>query len=507
MIKVNLTSNAGFIWHQVNDCWIKGAICDLTGNAIDLNTVVSKLKNVQTAEDLKQIVINLRGIFLIVIWRDEKVFAVSDITRTFPLFYFLRDKNLQITDNIWTFSTSVRKCMSEEARSEFLCTGYTIGNKTVYDSISQIQAAEILEFNHYSCISIEYWNYLGTSILDNEPQLLQKKALTLIEKSMQRLINSLDGKTALVPLSGGYDSRLILASLKKLRYKKVQCYTYGDPKSKDAKIAKEIAIKLGYPICFVSLTPQFIKTEFELNLLKKYMKFAFNGVSVPHLQDFLVVKYLNKKNLIPADSVFIPGHSGDIFAGTHIVGVGENCIRKDVENAIIKKHFWLSKHSRRWTVNYNNSAPPFSNMENWSWKERQSKFIVNSIRTYEFFGYESRIPLWDIDIASFYKNVPLRYKNRRVKKTYSVETNLYDSTCHIIFEQVGLKPIKRNQDALAVRALRRILSIAFNVDGVNNIDQIARCFKKEERIDFSSHRFNGCIAELQLYYLDQGQVL
>ena len=324
----------------------------------------------------------------------------------------------------------------------------------------------------------------------------------MIEGSTKRLVNSLKKKTALVPLSGGYDSRLILACLKNHGYKNVQCFTYGDPKGKDLKIAKKIAKSLGYHIHTISLNTKFIKKEFNIDFLKKYMRYAFNGVSVPHLQDFLAVKYLHDNKLIPNDSVFIPGHSGDLFAGTHIMYLNESSSKKDAISAIIKKHFWLSDHDKDWSINYNNKASPSSNMENWSWKERQAKFIVNSIRTYEYFGYESRIPLWDLDLASFFRNIPLEFKNRRNKKTYSIQSNLYDSVCQTIFIKAGLKFIDRGQDLFLTRVLRRISSLIFGVDGVNNLNFLVKLFYKNEKIKFKSLRPNGCFAELQLFYID-----
>ena len=47
-------------------------------------------------------------------------------------------------------------------------------------------------------------------------------------------------------------------------------------------------------------------------------------------------------------------------------------------------------------------------------QERQAKFIVNSVRAYEYFGYEWLIPLWDNALFDFWAKVPitLRYQRR-----------------------------------------------------------------------------------------------
>lgn len=45
--------------------------------------------------------------------------------------------------------------------------------------------------------------------------------------------------------------------------------------------------------------------------------------------------------------------------------------------------------------------------ECWEWQERQAKFIVNSCRVYEFWGYDWRIPLWNNEMMDFWARVPL----------------------------------------------------------------------------------------------------
>jgi hypothetical protein len=42
--------------------------------------------------------------------------------------------------------------------------------------------------------------------------------------------------------------------------------------------------------------------------------------------------------------------------------------------------------------------------------ERQAKFIVNSVRIYEYFGFEWRLPLFDRELIDFYLKVPADQK-------------------------------------------------------------------------------------------------
>jgi asparagine synthase (glutamine-hydrolysing) len=52
--------------------------------------------------------------------------------------------------------------------------------------------------------------------------------------------------------------------------------------------------------------------------------------------------------------------------------------------------------------------------------ERQAKFIINSVRAYEFFGYEWRMPFWDTELINFFLKVPMKYRiNQDLYKKYA----------------------------------------------------------------------------------------
>jgi len=86
-------------------------------------------------------------------------------------------------------------------------------------------------------------------------------------------------------------------------------------------------------------------------------------------------------------------------------------------------------------------------IEFFDFNERQAKFIVNSVRAYEFFGYEWRIPLWDTELIDFFLKVPIKYR---------ISQNLYKKYARdwLFSEELSvLKNIDCTTDILDLRPL------------------------------------------------------
>jgi len=218
-----------------------------------------------------------------------------------------------------------------------------------------------------------------------------------------------------------------------------------------------VASKLGYKWYFVEYKKNLYLEIVKKDIFYEYLDFDFNFVSLPHTQDFFAVYYLKKNYLIPENSVFIPGHSGDFFAGTHIYNVNYNSNKMHIANEIFNHHYILSdycsyKHELINRIFFQlKDGLPWTVMENWDLENRQAKFIVNSLRVYEFFGYENRIPLWNPKLANYFKKIDIKYKNRN--NSYKLKNNLYDSIAMKIFNKYNVdikKKVSNNNILLKI---------------------------------------------------------
>ena len=218
--------------------------------------------------------------------------------------------------------------------------------------------------------------------------------------------------------------------LKRLGADDVICFSYGRAKNYESEISKKVAEALGYQWYFVEYTNEKWQSCYPQKTSKAYERYAGNLVSLPHIQDFLAIQELKKEGKIPEKSVFIPGHSGDFLAGTWIPSDIEE-ISPSFDQFIrhvLQKHYllwsWNERENRdeletlfckrilqsAGSIKIRDPESLVNAIEFFNFNNRQGKFIVNSVRVYEFFEYSWRMPLWDNELIDFFSKVPLRFR-------------------------------------------------------------------------------------------------
>jgi hypothetical protein len=68
---------------------------------------------------------------------------------------------------------------------------------------------------------------------------------------------------------------------------------------------------------------------------------------------------------------------------------------------------------------------------------RQSKYVIGSVRSYEYFGHEWRLPLWDIEYLDYWENAPLSAKaHQSLYRDTLVETDWGG-----VWRSIGVNPL------------------------------------------------------------------
>lgn len=382
-----------------------------------LNLLADLLENASLSTDLVLLekLSEICGLFSMVILKEGACYLAVDIIRSNPLFYGFNNNILFITNNLHEFQkVNDHLPVSEETLEEFMLTGFVLGSHTVYRDVFALQAGEINIIKNNQVSSKRYFTYHPpeSTIRHNDDLMFTQELDRLLLSVFSRMIKQTPHINRwLVPLSGGHDSRIIVNSLYKLGIRNVVCYTYGTKGNEQSVLSKQVAEALGFEWHFVEYTEKKWDHLHREGVFDHYIQFAFNGVSTPHLQDILAVYELKHQGVIQHGDVFVPGHSLDLLAGCWLESVDFKC--RDKTEALqrttqkwvgIKAPEFVPADAIEKIFNRADVAPQHF-QEYFNWQEFRAKFVVNSIRGYEFFGFESRLPYWDKELVDFWLGI------------------------------------------------------------------------------------------------------
>lgn len=407
-------------------------------------SLLALLRDAVSTDKLMQLLQNLEGFFSLIWQQEAQLLLASDRLRSRPLFYCYN------ADGGWLVAEQPDALvghspgLNTEAVNAFEQLGYVPGSATLYSGIFQLQAAELVLLRD-GCAEVQrrhyYWflpaNVSVSVTADVSTQLHSELDQTLL-KVTQRLIDYAAGRTIVLPLSGGYDSRALALYLYKLGYPKVVTFTFGKPSSREVAYSKRVAESLGFPWFFVPYSQKLWRRVMRSEHFCRYLQFCHHGVSVPNIQVYPALAHLFAQGDIPPDALLVPGHTGDFVSGGHLPAKPEQAKTIDaLLIAVRTRHFVygkscdgnvLSALRRQLQADLNvaleRQVHPVSVAECWNWRERQAKFIVNSNRYYDYFQLDWWMPLWDLPMLEFWQQVPLQQRQHKTLWTSFIDTQM-----------------------------------------------------------------------------------
>ncbi len=294
----------------------------------------------------------LAGSFAFVADGSREISLVCDHIRSIPLFYTVNKKEIVIGDDAMEIARQCGAKMRKSSVEGFLAAGYVTEKDTLFSGVSGVGPGEIVTISKETG-NVQKRNYFEmlyeNSRETNVEQYLREMDMCYKEV-FQDMIQRLQGRTAVLPLSGGCDSRTVAVMLKRLGYENVLCFSYGRAGNSESARSKLVAQAL------------------------------------------------------------------DFSAGSHLGSLQKRTYtRKEWIEYILKTHYNLNKRGVgvRETEKWTSGVPDVLTREDWvreyqkwEWKNRQSKFIANDVRAYEFSGYSWEMPFWDWRVCEFWRHVP-----------------------------------------------------------------------------------------------------
>ncbi len=426
-MKVILHHNTGFQWASHGGLSVKGYAYHSEGRFLRTEGILDYLLPATGDEEmLASALKQLNGIFSFIFTSEDEVYLYCDKSRFFPVFYRIMPET-GISDEPEKLRQD-KDIANDAAFEEFRCTGFTTGSDTLVQDIRQVPPGELVRISKDQPLTrrkiFSYKVKRAELRYDRDPVGAMAAA---IEKAATRFIDSIGDATPVLPLSGGYDSRLIACILKARGFSGTLCFTYGR-KTAEVEISGKVAELLGFKWYFVNYEalPENWLSRHE-DVFNAYYRYAARLTSMFYLQEFPAVIYLREHGLIPENSIFLPGHSGDLLGGSQFTKVFPvHLAPKKIIPLLIRKKYSNFPINRRTLkffrrrlkaeLDLQQGFLAYSIVEDWDIREKIAKFIFNSSQVFTFFGYQVRFFFWDNELVEFFRCLPPEYKN--YKKLY-----------------------------------------------------------------------------------------
>jgi len=438
MINILLTQESGYKWFHKEGISVKGYIISQQGESLREELLVEYFSKINSFEQFQAALKNANGLFSVIIKKDTTIWTAVDIIRSFPLFYYHHDRTLFISDHPDNFTQEIPFSLDEESAILFKYSGYVPGKKTLWKDVFQIQAGECIEGKEDSVECLFYFNYLTNHFPEKSFEEWKAHLRNVLDNVGTRLIKTLNNRPVILPLTGGLDSRLIAYWLKKHQYHNVHCITYGKKDTPERANAECVAKQLGFNWQFIEHADYYREPFLTTEHFARYNNYFTKYVSIPFMQEYFPTIFIKENAQLAKSAVFIPGHSGDSIAGSHLREYMNKKMFSPSEY-IVSRHFNFHcpkrkelRVIRKYIREQHKPVESFSSFlqfENWILKERQAKYIANSSHNWDFCGNEFLLPLWDFELVDFFRSVPFEYK---------LEKMLYREVLSELFDEYSI---------------------------------------------------------------------
>lgn len=386
----------------------------------------ASLKSVPTAEDVAA----WSGHFAVIVVTDNDAMLIVDQIRSYPIFFMQAGEHVAVGDDHRGVLNG-RQAIDQNAAELFPHAAFVTGDRTLFAGLRQVRAGEIVTVGATGGVRWDVYRrfrYSRSPLTD--PHLVKESFDSALTAGMDRMIARADGRQLAVPLSGGLDSRLISTYLKSVGYDNVVNFTYGRPGGSEIALSKRVAESLGQRWHFVAYPPDEIAAAWASDAAARFIEYSHSASALPHVQDWYALTVLKRDGLLDDDATVLPGH-------TMVGNIHESAILDDqapvsaarLKDILIDYHYPLLGQSRamRDDSRVNSQFDEFLEhlgydgtvlaraeaMEYFNLAERQAKYINNSMRAYEFFGYQWALPMLDTEMYQMWESLDIAFTRDR----------------------------------------------------------------------------------------------
>lgn len=378
---------------------------------------------------LSRAVASVSGHFAVIAKDRETACAIVDHCRSSPVFFtndavsndahlLRRTRQLDVPDAIGVEDAAM--------------AGFVTGGRTLFEGLNQLPAGSLAIWQDGPAKIARYRDHMPTTRDTRTESALAEEFLSVLDDAIMRTITAANGRPIWVPLSGGRDSRILLAKFVERGYDNLHAFTYGPPGNDEKRAAQIIAERLGVSWSFLASRPGRMRKFFASADRQDYWNYCDGLSAVPNFQDLLTLREYRRRGALPEDAILVNGQTGDFISGGHIPAklMASDPTSQTLFDAILAKHFSLWRSLKtpdrlaalRERVFTQLGVQPDGRLERdhaialyeqFEFDERQAKYVINGQRNYEYLGLDWSLPLWDSALVEFWRNIPVEVKFRQ----------------------------------------------------------------------------------------------
>jgi hypothetical protein len=326
-----------------------------------------------------------------------------------------------------SFLPDFRKELDWKGISDFLNFGYVLGDDTFFTSIRSLSSASVLRFDRTSG-SPKIRKYWRPAYVDDDRPIdkISDRIFDLLSESIREKVEP--GDKVISPISGGLDSRVILATLRTVgSAKTVKPVTFGQKESFEYRNAKRVCMSLGLPgHTLVEIFPELLIDRYQQALWLSEGHVAMNNCLLLLIPVAITGEYSSLLNGIYGGPT---NYSAEYFREDHIeANPGLEEKTEDILKVIslspsayqgVFEDSRLGVILKNRTESIRNGLEAHLDVSGRFCDQRDAFFIENRMRRfinqgafYRFF-WEEQLPLSHYEMYMHYLTIPPRAKLHR----------------------------------------------------------------------------------------------
>jgi asparagine synthase (glutamine-hydrolysing) len=309
-LKIDSSVNDGFI-HENDD----GTLIELGINFSE-SSIEEKFQIMRNGvtDKIGQI-LDGEAVLIFIHSDSDRVHVATDPFGLFPLFFHRDESSITISTDLMgvlLVNPSERKKLSNQSIIEFVSCHFIMENRTLFENVSRLAEGSLIEFDRSkNSMTTSEWYAIPQNHEEREMEYWISEVSKKLVSSMKKRVTPDSG----LFLSGGMDSRVVLASIPEKLRMQVKAITFGVEGADDCRIAKKVAERFNVDLHHLILDIDIFKRNF---LIHVWMS---AGIS-----NHMVSPIATAVSLLNVNRIF------DGFAGDAQFGGGFHNQTIDIEN-------------------------------------------------------------------------------------------------------------------------------------------------------------------------------